>query len=146
MPLGGILEPDGSLRRLGALVDEVRETLDVDAITIAVRVNGSERLLVSTGDGGVRETTGSISLGRVSAGPTRLASGPGILQAFECASLVGFVPTVYFGAPFYKRQRKLTGGIAAWSREPRRWSAIDGSMLRRLAAAFANQVDSAIRA
>jgi hypothetical protein len=115
------------------LLRQVRSALKADAVTVAVRSHGDERLLVCTSDGRVREAHGSISLGLVSRGPTKLAGGAGLLQAVECCSLFGFAPNGYLGAPFGKRARGVTGGIAAWSRRPRRWAVADGSLLRKLA-------------
>jgi hypothetical protein len=125
--------PDAVLGRLGPLVEEVRRSTRADAITVVLRQAGAERLLVWNGDGEVREVYGSVSLGLISHGPTRLVGGLGALQAAELASLVGFWPAAYFGALIHKPRLGLTGGLAAWSRTPRRWGPLDGSVLRRMA-------------
>ena len=117
-----------------SMVREVCGRLNADAITIAFREDGGERLLVCTRDGDVRAAAGSISLGLISRGPTRLKGGAGLLQAVECRALLGFVPCSYLGAPFKERNVHVRGGVAAWSRRPRRWGASEGTLVRKLAA------------
>jgi hypothetical protein len=129
---------------VGALLRQARSALAADAVTLAVRQNGLERVLVCTSDGGVREASGSLTLGLVSRGPTRLSGGVGILQAAECCAVLGFTPTGYLGARFEERQSNLSGGIAAWSRGRRRWAAADGRRLRRLAAMCVGAVEATL--
>lgn len=117
-----------------AILRESLESLNADAVTIAIRTSGDERLLVCTRDGDVREAHGSVSLGLVGRGPNRLTGGVGLLQAVEGRSLFGFTPTCYLGAPFARTRHGATGGMAAWSQRPRAWTMPDGTFLRRLAA------------
>lgn len=117
---------------LESLVAVARSALRADVTTLAYRGEEGERLLVATGDG-VREARGSISLGLVTPGVTNLTGGVGILQAVEAASIFGFQPTTYLGAPFNTSTGEGSGGIAAWSRKARRWASSDASLLREIA-------------
>lgn len=117
------------------------DVLAADAITVAVRQKDVEQLLVCVPDGTVREASGSLSLGLVSDGPTKLAGGAGLLQAVECSSLLGFTPSGYLGAPFQRARQKLRGGVAAWSKGERVWGAEEGRLLREVAAACAREVE-----
>jgi hypothetical protein len=125
---------DPELALVVTLVQDVHKQLKAEAITVAVRRDGDERLLVCTPAGEVKSAAGSLSLGLICRGATRLAGGPGLLQAVECCGLFGFVPSSYLGVPFEKKTDGLRGGVAVWSRRPRRWSIEDGASIRRLAA------------
>ncbi len=140
-PSSGKWSPSGAahvaalrLASADAILRESLETLDVDAVTIAIRTGGEERLLVCTRNGDVREAHGSVSLGLILSGPNRLTGGVGLLQAVEGRSLFGFTPNCYLGAPFARTRHGATGGMAAWSQRPRSWTTPDGTFLRRLAA------------
>jgi hypothetical protein len=134
--------PEYALRLLEPLLRQARNVLDADAITIAVRHKGGEQLFVWMGDGPLQQATGSLSLGLVASGPTKLAGGAGVLQAAECYSLFGFTPTAYFGAPFSRQIKSMRGGIAAWSRKTPRWRAADGALLRNVARLCVSHVES----
>jgi diguanylate cyclase (GGDEF)-like protein/PAS domain S-box-containing protein len=116
-----------------------RLALEADAVTIAARPDAEGRLLVSRRHG-VRIASGSISLGLIQDGARILAGGAGVLQAAECASLLGFAPTGYLGARF--ASSSLGGGIAAWSSTPRDWSDQDAELIREVAALCVRHVDS----
>src|SRR5690606_16491656 len=115
------------------MVREVCDRLNADAITIAFREGDGERLLVCNRDGDVRMAAGSVSLGLISRGPTRLTGGTGLLQAMECCALFGFVPCSYLGVPFRETGQNVRGGVAVWSRRRRRWGVSEGTLVRKLA-------------
>ncbi len=136
-------KPQLDIPAVAPLLRRACDALAADAITVAVRQKDTEQLLVCVRDGTVREATGSLSLGLVSDGPTKLAGGAGLLQAVECSSLLGFTPSGYLGAPFQPRRRDLRGGVAAWSKGERHWDAEDGTLLRQVADACAREVEEA---
>lgn len=122
--------PEDAWPLLEVAAGVARAALDADAVTVALRQHGGERLLVSTREG-IREAVGSVSLGLVEEGPTALSGGTGILQAAECAPLFGFIPTGYLGARF--ATGGTTGGIAAWSGRDRHWAPSESETLAMLA-------------
>lgn len=128
------------------LIGTARSMLNADAVTVAVRCGGEERLLVCTEDDAVRNVSGSLSLGLVSNGPTKLSGGAGLLQAVESAALFGFTPAGYLGVRFDKRGYPISGGIAAWSRRARRWDAADSDIVRQIAKLFEAEFDAAAAA
>lgn len=110
-----------------------RRVLRADALTLVMRRAESETLLIADNDG-VREAHDSASLGVVAAGRRVLTEGTGILQAAEIETVLGFLPTECFGAPFPPRQGRSRGALAAWNRATGRWTPADGALLREIAA------------
>ena len=117
---------------LRAIAELAHSALRADAVTLAC-CSGSEERVIIVGREGAREAHGSISLTALKPGVNRLAGGAGVLQSVEVASLIGFQPTGYLGAPF-DRASGLEGGLAVWEAGQRDWKPEELELLQGLTA------------
>jgi diguanylate cyclase (GGDEF)-like protein/PAS domain S-box-containing protein len=125
---------------LGPLVRFARTVLKAEAVTVALRHDGEETLLIGDRQG-IRQTGGSVSLGVVGPGRQVLSGGSGILQAAEAEAFLGFAPAEYLGAPFPAKRGVSPGALATWNRARGRWTAADAALLREISTLVLQQLE-----